>query len=483
MGKQTIQRFLVLMLAILVAVSAWSIVGAQDTTTSGQPFLGIGLTTADNGVKVTDVAPDSPADKAGVKVDDVITAINDKAVTTDTIRETLTGFKVGDEIHLSVQRGDQTLELTATLVERPAPQEVQPSQGQGQPASERPMLGVQLEDTDNGVTVREVVADSPAEKAGLKVDDIITKIGDTEVKTASDAADAVRAHKVGDTVSIEIKRGTETQTVEATLEASTLPMVQAMPFGRGDFGMGIEYDANNQTWTIRNLNENSPLYTAGLREGDVIQNFDGKAYDPTGLHDYQSGLASDAEVKVTVERDGKTQDITIPASALNEISAFGMGNGEFHFFGPNGQDFNFPFNMGQAFGGGRLGVQFVTLDEQTAKEHNVTVTDGALVTEVVDKSPAADAGLKVNDIITAVDGDKVDAEHTLRDRLVAYEPGDKITLDVTRGSETITVDVTLGQPEMSDMMPFFGQNGQGFQMPFGFPGQGQQQPQAAQPNL
>jgi S1-C subfamily serine protease len=414
-----------------------------------------------------------------LKVDDIVTAINDKTVTSDNIRDTLAAYKVGDEIHLSVQRGDQTLQLNATLTERPAPQASQSPQGQQ--AIARPMLGVQLEDTDQGVTIREVVTGSPAEKAGLKVDDIITSIGDKDVKTASDAAAAIQAQKVGDKVSIEVKRGTETQTIEVTLEASTLPMVQTLPFGRGNLGLGIEYDANAQTWTINNLSQDSALYAAGLREGDVIQQFDGKAYDPAGLHDYLSGLKSDAEVKVTVERDGKTQDISVPVSALNEVNAFGFGNGQFQFFGPNGQPFELPFNMGQAFGG-RLGIQYVTLDEQAAKEHNVTLTDGALVTEVVDKSPASDAGLKVNDVITAVDGDKVDAERTLRDRLAAYEPGDKITLDVMRGTDTLKVDVTLGQPEMSDMMPFFGQNGQGFQFPFD-QGQQQQQPLPTQGNL
>ena len=481
MGKQTIQRYLVLVLALLVVVSIWGMVSAQANTTNNQPFLGIGLKAADNGVQVTDVAPDSPASKAGLKVDDVITAINDKAVTADTIRDTLAGFKVGDEIHLSVQRGDQTLQLNATLTERPAPQGSQSPQGQ--PASERPMLGVQLEDTDQGVTIREVVTGSPAEKAGLKVDDIITKIGDKDIKTASDASDAVQAQKVGDKITIEVKRGTETQTLEATLESTTLPMVQGLPFNGGNRGVGIQYDANAQTWTIHNLNQDSALYTAGLREGDVIQQFDGKAYDPAGLHDYLGGLKDDAQVKVTVERDGKTQDISVPRSALNEVNAFGFGNGHFQFSGPNGQQFELPFNMGQAFGSGRLGIQYVTLDEQTAKEHNVTLTDGALVTEVVDKSPAADAGLKVNDVITAVDGDKVDAERTLRDRLVAYEPGDKVTLDVTRGTDTLKVDVTLGQPEMSDMMPFFGQNGQQFQFPFDQGQQEQQQPLPTQGNL
>lgn len=467
MGKKAV----LIVLALLVAVSTWGMVAAQEDTSTGAPFLGIGLGEAENGVLVTDVAADSPAAAAGLEVDDVITAINGDDVTADSIRDAIANLAVGDKITLSVERGDETLELTATLAERPQIQPVQP------PIIEpvqRPMLGVRLEDSEDGVVVREIAPDSPAESAGFQVDDIIIAVNDIEIGEANEVVDAIQALEVGDTVSIEVQRGEATETLEATLESMAIPMVQEiplvqeMPFGGNFRGLGIQFNAADQTWTIRNLSEDSDLYTTGLREGDVIQQFNGNSYDPAGLRDYLKDIEDDVEVTLTIERDGATQDIDVPSMTLKEINAFGMGGNGMQIFPPNGQGFNMPFGMGQMMSGGRLGVQFVTLDEETAAENGATLTDGALVTEVVEGSPAAEAGLQVDDVITAVNDEPVDAERTLRDRMVAYEPGDVVSLEVSRGEETLTIEVTLGEQEMSNMMPFLGPDGE-FQLPFEIP--------------
>jgi S1-C subfamily serine protease len=114
--------------------------------------------------------------------------------------------------------------------------------------------------------------------------------------------------------------------------------------------------------------------------------------------------------------------------------------------------------FGFGFGNGRLGVTFQSIDAQVATDNNLDVTDGALITEVTDGSPAADAGLQVNDVVTAVNNEAVDQEHTLRDRLVAYEAGDTITLTVLRSGESQDIEVTLGEPQMPDLSNMF-QNG------------------------
>jgi S1-C subfamily serine protease len=77
------------------------------------------------------------------------------------------------------------------------------------------------------------------------------------------------------------------------------------------------------------------------------------------------------------------------------------------------------------------------------------LSTGALLVEVTAGSPAEQAGLQAGDVITAVDGQPVDADNDLASRITAHKPGDTISLTVERsGEEARDVTVTLGaQPE------------------------------------
>jgi S1-C subfamily serine protease len=65
----------------------------------------------------------------------------------------------------------------------------------------------------------------------------------------------------------------------------------------------------------------------------------------------------------------------------------------------------------------------------------VTPVVGAQVIEVVDDSPASAAGLQADDVITAVDGQALDGDASLADVIGGYQPGDEVTLTVTRAGE------------------------------------------------
>jgi len=74
-----------------------------------------------------------------------------------------------------------------------------------------------MTDSPGGVRLLGVRAGSPAEKAGLRGDDIITKIGETSVPDLEAMTQALRSHRPGDTVTVVVRRGTETTTLRAVL--------------------------------------------------------------------------------------------------------------------------------------------------------------------------------------------------------------------------------------------------------------------------
>jgi S1-C subfamily serine protease len=85
------------------------------------------------------------------------------------------------------------------------------------PIRPRAYFGVGLDGTAEEARVNEISKDSPAEHAGLKMDDIVTEVDGKPIKNALNLADAVRRHKPGDKISLTVKRGEESLTLEVTL--------------------------------------------------------------------------------------------------------------------------------------------------------------------------------------------------------------------------------------------------------------------------
>jgi putative serine protease PepD len=88
-----------------------------------------------------------------------------------------------------------------------------------------------------------------------------------------------------------------------------------------------------------------------------------------------------------------------------------------------------------------LGVSAKT----AAEGKNADVGVGAELAQVQSGSPAADAGLQVGDVVTAVGKRAVTTSTELTAAVRSAQPGDTVTLTVTRGSNSTTVDVTLAE--------------------------------------
>jgi hypothetical protein len=115
--------------------------------------------------------------------------------------------------------------VVTALANRPTPLTVMAA-ATAMPASTSPPLpgyGAYLgtvpdmTDSPGGVRLLGVRAGSPAEKAGLRGDDIITKIGDMSVSDLEAMTEALRSHHPGDTVSVGVRRGAQTTTLRAVL--------------------------------------------------------------------------------------------------------------------------------------------------------------------------------------------------------------------------------------------------------------------------
>jgi serine protease Do len=194
------------------------------------------------GVLVTEVEPDSPAAKAGLKAGDIVTGYNGERVEGTVqfrrlIRETPTGraaaitvWRDGRSQDLSVQLGSRREQMDSR-VRVFGPHDFN-FRSFGSPGGfpgfgamgvfGRPMLGVNAEDISgqlgsyfgvpggHGILVEEVVSGSPAEKAGLKAGDVITKVDGEAVTTTPELHEKLAAKRDQKAVTLTvIRKGAE----------------------------------------------------------------------------------------------------------------------------------------------------------------------------------------------------------------------------------------------------------------------------------
>jgi len=94
---------------------------------------------------------------------------------------------------------------------------------------ESPWLGAHVVLAADGLTAAWVIADSPADVAGLQRGDVITAVDGTAVETPQDFRDLLEAKAVGDTITLSITRDGQTLDVTTTLEAKPEALAPAIP--------------------------------------------------------------------------------------------------------------------------------------------------------------------------------------------------------------------------------------------------------------
>jgi len=250
---------------------------AERSDASGATYMGVlaaplgdrakEIAKVETGVLVTQVVPGSPASKADIRPDDVITAVGNTAITSpQQLAESVRQYRTGERVRVTWFRDGRRMQETVTLetmpgerplegrspVERPRegrPPEARPPEGRVVPPGEQRMgeayLGVvggpmtpdmaEIAGIRRGVVIKGMTEGSPAAKAGLQAGDVITSIDGRDVNEPGALVEIVRAHKAGDSLSVAYyrmgKRG------ETTVRLGSRPQDVGRPGDGGAPGM------------------------------------------------------------------------------------------------------------------------------------------------------------------------------------------------------------------------------------------------------
>jgi serine protease Do len=246
---------------------------SAQAMTSSNTYLGIGVRDIEpdsakkfnlkevRGAEITSVTEDSPAAKAGLKEGDVVLEFNGQPVEgqeqlTRMVRET----PAGRQVKIGVWRNGAMQTVMATIEVRKGPQaRVFTNDGNGwiqsmpdlqgmeqlrnfrmpdfdmpgfTMSSQSPMLGIMGESlgqqeqlaeffgVKEGVLVKSVSRNSPAEKAGIKAGDVIMKVEETNVASSRDIGAALRGARSKKSVTVVVMRNKKEVTLTVPLDAA-----------------------------------------------------------------------------------------------------------------------------------------------------------------------------------------------------------------------------------------------------------------------
>jgi M6 family metalloprotease-like protein len=168
---------------------------------------------------VADVPADSPAGQAGLKVGDVVTALDGMPIARlEALRSFIQAKTPGDSLKLTVLRDGKELELTATVAALSKPMKLS-SQPQN---AARVTLGVMIGDEreGEGAPIEQIFPGSPAERANLKVGDLIVKIDGIVITGPARLREVLAGKNPNDTVTVTVRTDAKVADLKVQLSAA-----------------------------------------------------------------------------------------------------------------------------------------------------------------------------------------------------------------------------------------------------------------------
>ncbi len=219
----------------------------------------------------------------------------------------------------------------------------------------------------------------------------------------------------------------------------TVSAQEENPRARGERPyIGVVLERSEDGVIVTEVRADSPAAEAGLLAGDVITALNGVSLDdPASAFSALREMDIEVGMVITVDilRNGEALTLSVTLTELPE----GMTRDRMQMLRDRFAERGALGRLAQR----RLGVMFEMTDA------------GLEVVEVSDDSRAAEAGLQVGDVITAVDGTAINADSTIRDALMGHTPGDTVTFSVMRGGALIEIEWEI--PAFRDLMPELGE--------------------------
>lgn len=355
------------LLAILVLVLGATAVLAQTGATPTAPSTQ--QQSEELGVVIVSVDSSGPAAAAGVKRGDILLKFAGQDVNaSNELISAVRAKKAGDKVEMVLTHGDEQRTLTATLVDKDGRTYlgVTPYGGRRMiqdftiPALpdtpvQPPANGFTMPLLQPGAVVMQVVEDSPASAAGLKVGDIISAVDGTKLDEQHNLTALIGSYKPGDAVTLSVTTpGTDQEPREVKVTLGENPDSQgaaflgvqynSLPFGRFRFGQDQQGNGQlpffgdqlpfqlpglptTQGAVVEEVVSNSPAATAGLKQGDVITKLDSKAVGQAS--DLVNGVAAKKvgdKVTLTVQRAGQDEplkvEVTLGANPKDATKAY-----------------------------------------------------------------------------------------------------------------------------------------------------------------
>jgi serine protease Do len=225
--------------------------GDRAMRETGQAMMGVQTesTDAGNGAKVAIVTQNSPADLSGIQAGDIITKVDNIAITSpQDLANAIASYKPADKVDITLQRKNNEKTIAVVLAEK----QMDVSQnfnslrgfedmfkgferlGDGMNGSngfgnffsksfgnmsprvaDGPKIGVEVEERADGegLLITNVKQGSSAEKAGLKVGDVVTTVGGKKMSNVDDLSTTLFELKAKRDIVVNVKRGKKQETL------------------------------------------------------------------------------------------------------------------------------------------------------------------------------------------------------------------------------------------------------------------------------